>query len=341
MVLVGCGGDDNSSTNDPNSSNATETNASSSTEGNSSQSSNDSNTSNTTSEETNSSNDSNETNTSETNTSEANSSSESNTTDANTTDSSESNFTCPSTTQTDSEFNDTFVSNSINDIKFSQSEFLPLTVAQIAAVFNLARANDPTVSTDLQMPTQTQWNAMSASQRALYLLNSERCARGLIPFEGVEPKVITVAQNFANHIASTHNMAHQADGRTPWQRLEEDADVNTSAGGNADYFRYAENLAYQAVTSSTIYEPTAKSIYWWMYEDKGSAYGHRNFILAKGLVENSGNSDGEGLIGIGQKAAVYTASSGSVFNRVYTVLNAFDPNGSWDLSNIETVTIKE
>jgi hypothetical protein len=327
---------------DSNSGNSNNTNGSGTNESNGSGSddsnesngsdSNDSNESN--GSDSGDSNESNGSDSSDSNESNGSGSGDSN--ESNGSDSNATNSTCTSTPATELAFSDTFVSDEHNDIDFSESETAPLTVEEIAAAFNTARAADPTITTQLQMPTQSEWDTMSESKKALYLINSERCDRGLIPYEGIEPKVVQVAQDFADYIAANNNMDHEADGRTPWERLAQDARVNTGSGGNADFFSYAENLAYQAVspTTNSVYAPTARSVYWWMYEDKGSAYGHRKFILATGLNENSGNPNMEGVIGIGQASNI-AEKNGKMWNRTYTVLNAFDPNGTWDLSNIE------
>ena len=133
--------------------------------------------------------------------------------------------------------------------------------------------------------------------------------------------------------------------KSPWQ--------------NADIFGRAENLALNSLGSTgahpTVHEPVAKAIYAWMYDDKETTkqnvakppavnyiytYGHRKFILAKGLVENSGEVDKEGLIGIGV-STVKTTESGFNWTKVYTVMNAFDPNEYWPLGNIQTVDLLE
>ena len=269
--------------------------------------------------------------------------------DINVTDAVASAYVCPATSTTEDAFTDTFITNSTSDINWSQDKFSNLTVAQLETAFNVARAADATTSNALlKMPTQTVWDGMSESEKALYLINSERCARGLVVFEGVEPAVVTSpAQTYAQYLSDnatpTSSLSHTADGRTPFERLTQEAGVVVNS--NADFFSYGENLAFQAVASSvkypTLYHPTAKSVYAWMYEDAGSAYGHRNFLLAKGLAENSGKVNQEGLIGLGQSTYKYE-NSGFFWTRVYTVLNGFDPKDNWDnnLSHIIEVDIQ-
>ncbi len=258
-------------------------------------------------------------------------------------------YQCPANSTTESVFNDVFSSGNHDDVAWNQSAYTTLTVDQIANAFNNARANDSTVTSNLQMPSQTVWDNMSESEKALYLINSERCARGIIVYEGIEPQVVaSPAQTYANYI-STHRTEftanpHQADSRTPWERLTDDAGVIINT--NADFWSYAENIAYQEVGSSTnypttVHETTAKSVYGWMYEDKSSAYGHRHFVLSTGLGENSGENNMEGVIGIGQASENYQAG-GYFWTRIYTVLNGFNPTMQWDndLNNIIKVDIK-
>ncbi len=251
---------------------------------------------------------------------------------------------CSSSLQSENDFTDIFVQQNHDDISFFASKNSSLGVKDIAAAFNYARSQDSTISKPLKMPDQSTWDQMSESKKALYLINSERCARGIRAFEGIEPEVVnqvsvSYAQFIATHESEFEKNPHEADGRTPWERLEQDAGV--AVNKNADFFKFAENLAYQAVGSSDdypiVYAPTVKSVYAWLYEDKGSNYGHRDFILATGLVDNSGENGSEGLIGLGQATENYTTISGDAtlyWTKVHTVLNAFDPNKNWDMSNV-------
>jgi len=256
-----------------------------------------------------------------------------------------STSTCQATSNSENNFNDSFIENKHNDIATLFDAYSSISVSEIAQTFNHARDNDPTISKHLTMPTQTKWDNMSASQQALFLINDERCARRIRPFEGIEPKIVNnVAKAYANYIAANDadfvQNPHEADGRTPWERLTQDANVRVNT--NADFFGYGENLAYHSVASSlnypaTVHETTAKSVYGWMYEDKSSRYGHRLFILSTNLIENSGDKKVEGLIGVATSKTNYTTtSSGRTFywTKIHTVLNGFDPNENWDMSNV-------
>jgi uncharacterized protein YkwD len=244
-------------------------------------------------------------------------------------------YQCPATATTESKFIDIFVENNQTDRDWKADLQKTITVEQIAAEFNAARATDPTITETLVMPSQAEWNSYTDSEKALYLINSERCARGIRVFEGIDTSIVAApAQKYADYLKENNAWGHQEDGRTPWKRLEEDAGVNI--GSNADFFSYAENLAYISVGSTekypSVYEPVAISVYGWLYDDKDdtkSEYGHRKFLLATGLKENFGETNKEGLIGVGVSTLQYNDGTYNM-TKVYTVLNAFDPNENWE-----------
>ena len=104
-------------------------------------------------------------------------------------------------------------------------------VGAFEVAFNMARAKDSTVNTPMRFPKQEIWETMSNQEKALYILNRERYDRGLKPFEGFNDDVISVAQNYAQHLYDTKTFAHDEDG-TPWERL----DRVPSIAENKDFF---------------------------------------------------------------------------------------------------------
>ena len=274
--------------------------------------------------------------------------------------------TCRATPTTEAAFTDTFIALESTDVPWPDDlNNVLLTVDDIANVFNSTRAStDPfeLQGKQLVMPTQAVWDTYTDSQKALFLINSERCARGILPYEGISPLIETSpAQYYADYLSTNNVFGHEEDGSTPWERLSQLAGVVRPSEGpaNADFFAYAENLALNSLGSSSsqpiVHEPVAKAIYAWMYNDKESTkvntaeppavnyiytYGHRKFILAKGLLENSGEANKEGLIGIGV-STVQEDIDGINWTKVYTVMNAFDPNENWPLDNIQTVDLLE
>ncbi len=242
---------------------------------------------------------------------------------------------CQATLETEQNFTDTYVSSAHEDRPWEKNLTEEVTVDDIAAEFNAARATDSTITTNLVMPSQAEWDSYSDSQKALYLLKSERCARGIRPFEGIDTNVVTSpAQYYADYLKDNNVWGHEEDGKTPWERLEEKANVIVNT--NADFYSYAENLAFVAYGSSasypTIHEPVAMAVYSWIYDDKDDtqgSYGHRLFALSTGLVENFGEDNKEGLIGVGVSTIEYE-DGGFYWTKVYTVLNGFDPNANWE-----------
>ena len=242
---------------------------------------------------------------------------------------------CQATLATEQSFTDSFVDSGHEDRPWVKNLTEVVSVDDIAAEFNAARATDATITSNLVMPSQAVWDTYSDSQKALYLLNSERCARGIRPFEGIDTNVqASPAQYYADYLNENNVFGHTEDGQDPWERLE--AKANVTVGTNADIYSYAENLAYVAYGSSAsypiIHEPVAMAVYGWIYDDKddtSSTYGHRKFALSTGLVENFGVENKEGLIGVGVSTMQYR-DGGFYWTKVYTVLNGFDPNANWE-----------
>lgn len=227
----------------------------------------------------------------------------------------------------DTSFND----NPAEDIPYSGGS----TVEEIQTAFNTARASDPTITKMLLMPSQSVWDSMSDQEKGLFLLNAERYDRGIKPFEGIDPNVVTIAQNYAQTIYESNDFDHDLDG-SPFDRLNS----VTLIANNHDFFAYGENLAAFGQLPGFTTEPVAKSIYNWIYDDfrDGNEWGHRNFCLATGLNDNSGSSGQEGLIGFG----VVSGSEYSYFegyNSTIVVMNAFDPSSGWDHQTTQTLDI--
>lgn len=206
--------------------------------------------------------------------------------------------------------------------------------ADIQGVFNNARTQENAqLGLSLPMltlPDQATWNAMSDNQKALWLINQEREARGLDPLHGVEANVTSVAQYYADYLLDHDAFSHEADGRTPWERLYD----NPAIGACHDSLNVAENLAVFVTSGSSIPLPIERSVYAWMYEDSGSAWGHRHAILWYPYNDNGGATGMEGFLGIGRaNGGPYQGpfSSEWPFAEII-VMNVFDPCASWDYS---------
>ncbi len=224
-----------------------------------------------------------------------------------------------------------FVDNPPQDIKWNGGT----TVKEIEKIFNNARSQDSTISKELKLPPQSVWDKMSEQEKGLYLLNKERVDRGIKPYEGIDPNVITVAQKYAKFLYNNGKFEHEADG-SPKDRLNRIEEIKN----NQDFFRYSENLYVGAKSNEYKKEPIAQAIYNWIYNDSHVNYGHRNFCLATGLKDNSGKKGEEGLIGFGiAKGDNYKRNPYQGYKTTIVVMNGFDPNENYDLSKIKRVSL--
>ncbi len=257
-------------------------------------------------------------------------------------------YECDATKTTENRFSDTFVTYGKEDIRYEDSKnYSSLSVKDIEDIFNYARALDPSISNDKKMtlPSQRIWDEMDAGQKILYLANSERCARGIRPFEGIDTTlenevVKPYADYISTHIDDFEKDPHNADGKTPQERIESSTDLKLGTNMQSLF----ENIATFAVGSSIdyqiVYESEAKAVYGWMYTDKSQNYGHRKSLLVTGLIDDSAKKDEEGII------AAYTAQSeyeqnGLYWRRTFCVMDGVDPTSSWDndLENIKRVPL--
>ena len=204
-------------------------------------------------------------------------------------------------------------------------------VADIQTAFNNARTTENAqlgLSLPMMtMPDQGTWDAMSNSQKALWLINSERQARGIPLYSAVESNVQGVAQYYAQYLLDNNTWGHTADGRDPWQRLAD----NPAIGACQDFSPYAENLAVFVTSGSSIALPVERAVYDWQYDDGSSAWGHRHAQMYYPLVDNSGPSGEEGFMGIGR-------AGGGPYQGPFSqswpfaeliVFNFFDPCSTW------------
>jgi uncharacterized protein YkwD len=208
----------------------------------------------------------------------------------------------------------------------------------IIAAFNHARRTENgqlgSKVPPLVAPAQSTWNAMSEGERALWLINQERTARGLRPLHGLEKNVNDVAGAWAKWLIDNDQWGHNADGKTPWVRL----DANGAIGACHDFLGVAENLWVRGTTDSKgVPLPIERAVYSWLYTDSHPDpkldWGHRHAILWTPYTENSGPNDREGFLGIGHARGAYTMRTDKGPVRMpYTdmvVMNIFDPCSSW------------
>ena len=259
-------------------------------------------------------------------------------------------FVSPSTVETETAFSDSFVSDAIADISWSgPSVGSPTSVDSIASAFNVARAADSTVNEKLRMPIQAVWDSYDTSTKTLYLINSERSARGMRPFPGIAPELVNSAELYSAELSDNGEFSHNyGTYPNPTARLAGWASVVAppqtalpTGNENVTYNSYyiEELIAYVETSDSSIYEAEARAIYRFMYQDKspayGDAYAHRNIILAKNpasaaLPAAIASSNVSALIG-----ASYTEGMVSGLKRNTFVVHAIDPDtDNWDFSNV-------
>ena len=208
------------------------------------------------------------------------------------------------------------------------------TVAVLQSQFNLARSKENAqlgiFVRPLTMPVQAQWDAKDDGQKALWLINQERTARGLLPLDNVEKNVTEVAQAYAEWLLANNAWGHEADNSDPKRRM----DTKAAIAACHDFLGVSENLG---VSYSTYAAPNRiaveQAIYSWMYADAKSAWLHRHALLWTPYTDNSGTVGKEGFIGLGHARGAYTyPGDPSQFrwpNADMIVLDLFDPCATW------------
>lgn len=204
-------------------------------------------------------------------------------------------------------------------------------VADIQTAFNNARAVENTqLGTFIPMltlPSQAEWDAKSNGEKALWLINRERVDRSVHPLHGLETNVTSVAQDYAEYLIDNNAFGHDADGRDPWERLND----NPAIGACHDFLSVAENLAVFVTSGTSIPLPVERAVYMWMYEGTSSSWGHRHAILWYPYNDNSGPAGQEGFLGIGREGGgPYQGPFLEVWNYAeMIVMNVFDPCLTW------------
>jgi len=240
--------------------------------------------------------------------------------------------TCPVIPVFDDDFIDAYPADDISWIGNNYTD-----VQEIEKAFNNARLIDNSIFQYLKMPTQIEWDAMSIQQKGLYLVNSERQARGIKPYEGISQKVVTIAQNYSDYLR-TNNLpvGHYQDGKSPVIRLNEDSYISN----NSDTGIYLESIYGQSGSTPVGPEAVVDAVYRWIYADKsgGNNWGHRDHIIQTLLNENSGEAYKEGLVGFGISIGDYdpTLSLPDSVGAV-VVMNTIDPSSIWDHSSTQSI----
>lgn len=202
--------------------------------------------------------------------------------------------------------------------------------SEVVAAFNDAREQENAMLglslAPMIFPAAESWQAMSSGEKALWLINEERTARGLAPLQGLEQNINEVAQGYAEWMLANNEFDHRADGRSPWERMN----ANPAIGACHDFLSIGENLYFYA-TSEAQSVPffIEQAVYVMMYEDAGPEWGHRHAILWTPYTENNDEPDREGFLGIGHASGPYTIDGTFYQSADILVMNFFDPCATW------------
>lgn len=203
-------------------------------------------------------------------------------------------------------------------------------VSDIQSAFNNARTKEnQQLGTSLpQLTFPANWGSLALGERAAWILKKERADRGLLSFTGTDPNVVSVAQSYADYLLKNNKFGHNADGSTPQARLNQNAVIGKC---NDPVYAY-ENLFVKvsSATADILYE-LEYGIYTWLYNDAGSAWGHRRCLLQTNFTDNSGATGEEGLFGIGvASGGPYKGDFSQSWNYAeIVVFNVIDPCASW------------
>ncbi|MFT6808788.1 MAG: hypothetical protein ACJA01_002019 [Saprospiraceae bacterium] len=225
------------------------------------------------------------------------------------------------------------------------------TASAIEATYNNARRQEEiqlglgaNAITNLNLPSQSEWNSYSEDKKALFLLNDERTSRKGInygqgavrgySFEGVAQKVDQVSQAYAQVLMNNDAFTHTYSNTSPSSRIS-----NGVGSSCKEFISRSENL-YGAVSTANSGFPNvvAQAMYGFIYDDAGSNWGHREMCLLQdkdlsgnnwGFSDNHGIVQEEGLIGIGIVRGTNWSAFGSNWPYgVVLVMNYFDPVAS-------------
>ena len=184
----------------------------------------------------------------------------------------------------------------------------------------------------LNMPSQSVWDIMSDNEKGLWIINSERVARGLLPFEDTDPNVISIAQDHADYIFDNNIViCHECTGAPyphnvdPWTRL----DSNPAINGHHDFLAVAENIGWRGNGFANDHA-IEQFVYNSIYVDANSNWGHRRALLFEvdPLNNNYGVAGSECLIGFGRAVGTYQ----EVPLANVMVYNVIDPDQTYNPS---------
>ncbi|MGA0555645.1 CAP domain-containing protein [Larkinella sp. VNQ87] len=200
------------------------------------------------------------------------------------------------------------------------------TPAQVVMSFNFARRQE---EKQMKLPANRlgvlsfpeNYTTLSAADRALWLINSERTARAGVsyetgkalglPLESLETHLNAVAQGHASDMTAHHFFGHTShNGQTALQRITAQSVFGEKC---AEFMARAENIymfCYYASDKPVLALPpflVEQAIFSWLYQDAVVAWGHRETLLiqdrdasgGQGFHNNRGATTSEGFLGVG------------------------------------------
>jgi hypothetical protein len=192
-------------------------------------------------------------------------------------------------------------------------------ISQALSSLRAVRNADSTVKNKI-VNLPANYLSMTNTAFTTWLVNDERTVRGMLPLRGEIPLMNTLAQNYANQLASTNQFTHTLNGTNPWLRM----DAVPSLKACREFNPRMESLYKFSSMGLAINDKLfiINSMVGFLYKDAGSAWGHREHILVN-YLNNNKTSANEGNIGIG----ITNWKSGSWDNKIL-VIETMDPTSN-------------
>ncbi|MFO7868710.1 MAG: hypothetical protein R6U95_05365 [Bacteroidales bacterium] len=212
------------------------------------------------------------------------------------------------------------------------------TIHDIESAFNTARYEENSLLQTnipaITFPKASVWKTWSPNAQALWLINQERSARGLMPFEDTAQEVISVAQDYANYLFTHDTSGHYADGFNPNIRLRTNKKIDTCMDAYAENIGHTFHNGYTTAPTHTL----ERMIFWLIYEDSIANWGHRRAFFTESFIDDSGESGTEGLLGTGFIVDTNYTFNGMTYDyAAISVFNIIDPQPNWEYSNPEQI----
>ncbi len=218
--------------------------------------------------------------------------------------------------------------NLASDIEWDEDPLLPgnqktlTSIEAIEAAFTHARRQEElqlglSVGALGELTLPGDWAQLTMEQKAVILINAERHVRAdgtviRVPLAGVDSRLTTIAQGYADHLLQTNTWGHAQDG-TPTDRLNArfgDPQSEPTVACQEFLARTEALSAFWSTRQGPIAAIIEQAVYAWLYRDSRSKWGHRETILlqdtlpdgSKGYQNNVGSAAHEGFLGVGHAA---------------------------------------